>query len=33
MLRITRISDTQFQQENFGDFKFVPLKGKQGWEI
>jgi len=33
MLRITRISETQFNQENFGDFKFVPLKGKQGWEI
>jgi protein-L-isoaspartate(D-aspartate) O-methyltransferase len=33
MLRITRISDTHFNQESFGDFKFVPLKGKQGWEI
>ena len=33
MLRITRKSLTEFTQENFGDFKFVPLKGNQGWEI
>jgi protein-L-isoaspartate(D-aspartate) O-methyltransferase len=33
MLRIIRISETQFQQERYGDFKFVPLKGNQGWEI
>lgn len=33
MLKITRISDSEFHQENCGSFKFVPLKGNQGWEI
>lgn len=33
MIRITRKSETEFTQEKFGDFKFVPLKGNQGWEI
>lgn len=33
MFRITRTSDTDFKSEQFGDFKFVPLKGNQGWEI
>jgi protein-L-isoaspartate(D-aspartate) O-methyltransferase len=33
MIRITRNSETEFSEEKFGDFKFVPLKGNQGWEI
>lgn len=33
MIRIIRKSETEFTQEKFGDFKFVPLKGNQGWEI
>lgn len=33
MLRITRKSVNEFTQESFGDFKFVPLKGNQGWEL
>ena len=33
MIRITRNSETKFLEEKFGDFKFVPLKGNQGWEI
>lgn len=32
MLRITRISESGFTEEMLGDFKFVPLRGKQGWE-
>lgn len=32
MMRITRISDTQTKTENFGHFRFVPLKGKEGWK-
>ncbi|HVD98797.1 MAG TPA: protein-L-isoaspartate(D-aspartate) O-methyltransferase [Cytophagaceae bacterium] len=31
MLRITRLSEEQFQKEEFGAFKFVPLLGKDGW--
>lgn len=33
MLRITRISQTENQTENLGDFKFVPLIGKEGWDV
>lgn len=32
MMRITRISETQTKTENFGHFRFVPLKGKEGWK-
>ncbi|RAU83232.1 protein-L-isoaspartate(D-aspartate) O-methyltransferase [Pontibacter arcticus] len=32
MLRITRVSENDFTQEAFTDFKFVPLLGKSGWE-
>jgi protein-L-isoaspartate(D-aspartate) O-methyltransferase len=32
MMRIRKISDTQFEQEEFGIFRFVPLKGKEGWK-
>ena len=31
MLRITRLSEKEFQREEFGAFKFVPLLGKDGW--
>jgi protein-L-isoaspartate(D-aspartate) O-methyltransferase len=31
MLRITRLSETEFRKEEFGMFKFVPLLGKDGW--
>lgn len=32
MMRYTRVSETNFKSENFGSFKFVPLRGKQGWD-
>lgn len=32
MLRITRTSPDEFEQEEFTDFKFVPLLGKSGWD-
>ena len=31
MLRITRISEEDFNQEEFDNFKFVPLIGEKGW--
>lgn len=31
MMRVTKISATQTKTEVFGDFKFVPLIGKEGW--
>ncbi len=32
MLRIKRISETDFEEESFHDFKFVPLLGEHGWK-
>ncbi len=32
MLRITRVSEAEFEQEEFADFKFVPLLGREGWD-
>lgn len=32
MLRVTRISGAQSRTEVFGDFKFVPLLGREGWD-
>lgn len=32
MLRITRISETEFKTEEFDYFAFVPLLGKSGWK-
>ncbi|GHU86320.1 protein-L-isoaspartate O-methyltransferase [Bacteroidia bacterium] len=29
MLRITKMSETEFEQEEFGDFKFVPMLGEK----
>lgn len=31
MIRITRETDKKFKREVFGDFKFVPLVGENGW--
>ena len=31
MMKITRISDTEFTTEEFDYFAFVPLLGKEGW--
>lgn len=32
MLRITRVSETEFEEESFQNFKFVPLLGQYGWK-
>lgn len=32
MVRIIKRSETEFEKEEFGNFKFVPLLGKNGWE-
>lgn len=32
MIRVTKISPNQTKTEVFGDFRFVPLLGKEGWE-
>ncbi len=32
MLRITRVSETEYHQEEFDNFKFVPLIGEKGWK-
>ncbi len=31
MHRITRVSENEYEQEEFANFKFVPLVGKKGW--
>ena len=31
MLRIRRVSETEYHQEEFDNFKFVPLIGEKGW--
>ena len=31
MLRIIRTSETEYHQEEFENFKFVPLIGEKGW--
>ncbi len=31
MVRITKISETELEKEDFGYFSFVPLVGKKGW--
>jgi protein-L-isoaspartate(D-aspartate) O-methyltransferase len=33
LVRITRISTTEFRREDLADVRFVPLLGKEGWEI
>ena len=32
MLRLTRVSEDEYEEERFSHFKFVPLIGKKGWE-
>lgn len=32
MLRIVRVSESEYQQEELDNFKFVPLIGEQGWK-
>ena len=32
MTRITRVSEDEFEEEQFKHFKFVPLIGEQGWD-
>ena len=32
MYRITKINETNFREEKFDYFKFVPLLGKEGWK-
>lgn len=31
MLRLTKLSETEITREECGDFRFVPLVGKDGW--
>ncbi len=33
LIRITRISDDEFIREDIADVRFVPLIGKEGWEL
>ncbi|MBL7812128.1 MAG: protein-L-isoaspartate(D-aspartate) O-methyltransferase [Bacteroidetes bacterium] len=32
MMRITRLAGNQTRTEVFGQFRFVPLRGKEGWD-
>lgn len=32
MLMVTRVSDNEFNTQEFDNFSFVPLLGKQGWK-
>ena len=32
MLRITRVDEQEFVEEEFADFQFVPLIGREGWK-
>ncbi|MCF8476698.1 MAG: protein-L-isoaspartate(D-aspartate) O-methyltransferase [Pseudolabrys sp.] len=32
LVRVTRISETEYKQEDLADVRFVPLLGEQGWE-
>lgn len=31
MLRVTKLSETEWKEEDFGEFRFVPLIGADGW--
>lgn len=33
MIRITRVSDNEFKQEQLKQYKFVPLIGQKGWNL
>jgi protein-L-isoaspartate(D-aspartate) O-methyltransferase len=32
LVRVTRVSSTEFRREELADVRFVPLLGKEGWE-
>ena len=32
LIRVTRVSDDEFEREDIADVRFVPLIGKEGWE-
>ena len=32
LVRVRRVSDNEFQQENLGGVRFVPLVGEEGWD-
>lgn len=32
LVRVTRVDDSEFEQEDLADVRFVPLIGKEGWE-
>src|SRR5262249_12146906 len=32
LVRVTRVSRTEFRREDLADVRFVPLLGKEGWE-
>lgn len=32
MLKITKVTETEYSQEEFDHFKFVPLIGEKGWD-
>ena len=32
LVRVTRVSKTEFRREDLADVRFVPLLGKEGWE-
>ena len=32
LIRVTRVSTTEFRREDLADVRFVPLLGKEGWE-
>ena len=32
LVRVTRVSETEFRREDLADVRFVPLLGKEGWE-
>lgn len=32
LIRVTRVGDDEFEQEDLADVRFVPLIGKEGWE-
>jgi protein-L-isoaspartate(D-aspartate) O-methyltransferase len=32
LVRVTRVSQTEFRREDLADVRFVPLLGKEGWE-
>jgi protein-L-isoaspartate(D-aspartate) O-methyltransferase len=32
LVRVTRVTETEFRREDLADVRFVPLLGKEGWE-